>query len=153
MLGLVARIGVAWVKSRLRYGLRDGDDSTAGRKKQAGLQTGMRGETYAYWYLRRFGYIFIAHDYMPSRVKGELDLVGFDGDTLAIVEVLARATHRRVSGSIRRGRHRQCTGATSCRAAAQSGAQPERAALPLKTYLIHKPLLFRLCFHRALKIN
>ncbi len=94
MLGLVARIGFAWVKWRLRYGLRDGHDSIAGRKKQAGLQTGMRGETYAYCYLRRFGYIFIAHDYMPSRVKGELDLVGFDGDTLAIVEVRTRLAEK-----------------------------------------------------------
>ncbi len=74
----------------MRYGLRDGHDTIAGRKKQAALQTGMRGETYAYWYLRRLGYIFIARNYLPSRAKGELDLVGFDGDTLAIVEVRTR---------------------------------------------------------------
>jgi putative endonuclease len=51
---------------------------------------GVRGETYAYWYLRRLGYIFIARNYMPLRVKGELDLIGYDGDTLAIVEVRTR---------------------------------------------------------------
>jgi putative endonuclease len=27
---------------------------------------------------------------MPSRAKGELDLIGFDGDTLAVVEVRTR---------------------------------------------------------------
>ena len=35
----------------------------------------MRGETYAYWYLGRQGYVFIAKNYQPAREKGELDLV------------------------------------------------------------------------------
>ena len=59
-------------------------------KKQEALQIGVRGETYAYWYLRSLGYIFIARNYMPLRAKGELDLIGFDGETLAIVEVRTR---------------------------------------------------------------
>jgi putative endonuclease len=50
----------------------------------------VRGETYAYWSLRRLGYIFIARNYMPEHAKGELDLIGFDGDTLAFVEVRTR---------------------------------------------------------------
>jgi putative endonuclease len=70
--------------------LRGGDQATSQAKKQEALQIGVRGETYAYWYLRRLGYIFIARNYMPSRAKGELDLVGFDGDTLAVVEVRTR---------------------------------------------------------------
>ena len=51
---------------------------------------GVRGETYAYWYLRRLGYIFVARNYSPSRVKGELDLIGYDQETLVIVEVRTR---------------------------------------------------------------
>jgi Holliday junction resolvase-like predicted endonuclease len=54
------------------------------------LQTGVRGETYAYWYLRRLGHIFGARNYMPEHAKGALDLIGFDGDTLAFVEVRTR---------------------------------------------------------------
>jgi putative endonuclease len=53
-------------------------------------RTGLRGETYAYWYLRRQGYVFVARNYMPRGVKGELDLVGYDGETLAFVEVRTR---------------------------------------------------------------
>jgi len=90
MTGLVARIGFAWVKWRSRHGLRDNGVSAANAKKHEALQIGVRGETYAYWYLRRLGYIFIARNYMPSRVKGELDLIGYDGDALAIVEVRTR---------------------------------------------------------------
>ena len=35
--------------------------------------------------------MFIAKNYEPPREKGELDLVGFDGETLAFVEVRTRA--------------------------------------------------------------
>jgi putative endonuclease len=33
---------------------------------------------------------FIARNYMPAHAKGELDLIGFDGETLAFVEVRTR---------------------------------------------------------------
>jgi len=61
----------------------------AARKLQAS-RTGMRGETYAYWYLRRNGYVFVARNYMPRGAKGEIDLIGYDGKTLAFVEVRTR---------------------------------------------------------------
>ena len=48
------------------------------------------GETFAYWYLRRHGYVFVARNYMPRGAKGEIDLVGYDGPTLAFVEVRTR---------------------------------------------------------------
>jgi putative endonuclease len=47
----------------------------------------VRGETFAYWYLRRQGYVFVARNYIPRGTKGEIDLVGYDGETLAFVEV------------------------------------------------------------------
>lgn len=77
-----------------RRGLREeGEVSTedAGdAAKEAARKTGIRGETYAYWYLRRHGYIFIARNFTPRSSKGELDLVGYDGPTLAFVEVRTR---------------------------------------------------------------
>lgn len=63
-------------------------------KKHEALQISVCGETYAYRYLRRLGYIFIARNYMPSRAKGELALIGYDGDTLAIVEVRTRRAQK-----------------------------------------------------------
>ena len=92
MLGLIARIGFAWVRWKSRHGLRDNGVSTAQAKKQEALQIGVRGEAYAYWYLRRLGYLFIAKNYSPSHSKGEIDLIGYDGDTLVFVEVRTRAT-------------------------------------------------------------
>jgi len=90
MAGLIARIGFAWVKWKSRHGLRELGEGTAHAKKHEALRIGIRGETYAYWHLRRLGYIFIARNYMPSRAKGELDLIGYDGETLVFVEVRTR---------------------------------------------------------------
>jgi putative endonuclease len=90
-MGMLARIGFAWVKWKSRYGLRDVVPAAGADRKQESRRVGVRGETYAYWYLRRQGYVFIAKNYEPAREKGELDLVGFDGDTLAFVEVRTRA--------------------------------------------------------------
>jgi putative endonuclease len=65
-------------------------DGVAQAKARA-RRTGIRGEMFAYWYLRRQGYVFIARNFMVSGVKGEIDLVGYDGDVLAFVEVKTRS--------------------------------------------------------------
>jgi putative endonuclease len=73
-----------------RKGLRDDHGDRDHPRKLAARRTGIRGETYPYWYLRRHGYIFVARNYTPRTIKGELDLVGYDGETLAFVEVRTR---------------------------------------------------------------
>ena len=73
-----------------RKGLRDDHDHSPTQRKHAARRSGIRGETYAYWYLRRHGYIFVARNYTPRGIKGEIDLVGYDGETLAFVEVRTR---------------------------------------------------------------
>jgi putative endonuclease len=62
-------------------------------------RTGVRGETYAYWYLRRNGYVMIARNFSSRGMKGEIDLVGYDGDTVAFVEVKTRTSPRDEFGS------------------------------------------------------
>jgi putative endonuclease len=59
--------------------------------KQLARKTGIRGETYAYWYLRHVGYILIARNYTAAGIKGEIDLVGYDGPVLAFIEVKTRS--------------------------------------------------------------
>lgn len=73
-----------------RRGLREEGNLASEAKKLEARSTGVRGETYAYWYLRRHGYVFVAKNYTPRGIKGELDLVGYDGKTLAFVEVRTR---------------------------------------------------------------
>lgn len=72
-------------------------DSAAGllpRKAQTPehLLTGRRGEEAAYFYLRRHGYVIVARNYRSPRSRSELDLVGWDGDTLCFIEVKTRTT-------------------------------------------------------------
>jgi putative endonuclease len=59
--------------------------------KQRARLTGLRGETYAYWYLRRNGYMMVARNYMVPGMKGEIDMAGYDGRVLAFVEVKTRS--------------------------------------------------------------
>jgi putative endonuclease len=59
--------------------------------KQAARQTGVKGETYAYWYLRRQGYTPVARNYTVTGIKGEIDIVAYDGPVLVFVEVKNRS--------------------------------------------------------------
>jgi putative endonuclease len=52
--------------------------------------TGRRGEEEAYFHLRQLGYVMVARNYRSPRCRSELDLVGWDGDTLCFVEVKTR---------------------------------------------------------------
>jgi putative endonuclease len=80
--------------SQVHDDTRDAPQDCAHDRREAmklgARRTGVRGETYGYWYLRRHGYVFVARNYMPRGAKGEIDLVGYDGDTLAFVEVRTR---------------------------------------------------------------
>jgi len=73
-----------------RCGLREAESFSSDAKKREARHTGMLGETYAYWYLRKQGYIFVARNYTLPGFKGEIDLVGYDGKTLVFVEVRTR---------------------------------------------------------------
>jgi len=85
---------VSWAA---RKGLREERDDDLEERKQQARRAGMRGEIYAYWYLRRHGYIFVARNYMPRGAKGEIDLVGYDGATLAFVEVRTRTVREELT--------------------------------------------------------
>jgi len=87
-------LAVHWAARR---GLREQESFSSDAKKLEARRTGIRGETYAYWYLRKQGYVFVARNYTPRGIKGELDLVGYDGNTLAFVEVRTRTIREDLS--------------------------------------------------------
>jgi putative endonuclease len=53
---------------------------------------GIRGEEEAYFYLRRLGYVMVARNWRCPRRRGEIDLIGWDGNVLCFVEVKSRTT-------------------------------------------------------------
>ena len=97
---LVARVIFWFVDFAARNGLAAAREASVpaevspeapAQKKHRARSTGVRGETYAYWYLRRRGYVFLARNYTLPGIKGEIDLVGYDGSVLAFIEVKTRA--------------------------------------------------------------
>jgi putative endonuclease len=55
-------------------------------------RTGQRGEEAAYFHLRKLGYTMVARNFRSPHYRGEIDLIGWDGDTLCFVEVKTRTT-------------------------------------------------------------
>jgi putative endonuclease len=110
---LFARMVFAYVNLRARRGLsspepdnararetRSGDaraeaagaDEKNLAMNRAARRTGVRGETFAYWYLRRHGYVIISRNFMVPGIKGEIDLAGYDGQVLSFIEVKTRTS-------------------------------------------------------------
>ena len=91
---MIARLMFAIVSFRSRKGLAEAVQATpsdADDSRRRARRTGVRGETYGYWYLRRHGYVLVARNYTSPGLKGELDMVGYDGSMLAFIEVKTRA--------------------------------------------------------------
>lgn len=53
---------------------------------------GKRGEEDAYFFLRKIGYTMVARNFRSPRSRGEIDLIGWDGDVLCFIEVKARTS-------------------------------------------------------------
>jgi len=90
---MLARVIFAIVDFAARRGLAEAGPEGGGKSsfKQQARRTGVRGETYAYWYLRRRGYVLVARNFTFPGMKGEIDMVGYDGPVLAFVEVKTRS--------------------------------------------------------------
>ena len=59
----------------------------------AHLETGLRGEREAFFFLRRAGDTVVARRWSTAKVRGDLDLIAWDGKTLCFVEVKTRTAH------------------------------------------------------------
>jgi putative endonuclease len=57
------------------------------------LQTGMKGEDAACSYLRRKGYTVVARRWSGGNLRGDLDLIAWQGPLLCFVEVKTRTAH------------------------------------------------------------
>jgi putative endonuclease len=55
------------------------------------LLLGMQGEFEAFFYLRRLGYTVVARRWRSAKLRGDLDLIAWDGSTLCFIEVKTRS--------------------------------------------------------------
>jgi putative endonuclease len=99
-----ARLVFAVLQFRARKGLAEplgtSSPSAVHYKKIRALRVGVRGETYAYWYLRQQGYKCIARNYTLPRCRGEIDIIAYDGPVLAFIEVKTRSVRESGHGSV-----------------------------------------------------
>ena len=91
---MFAKLIFAAVNFAARNGLTESrqDSNSTTTTKELARSTGVRGETFAYWYLRRHGYTLVARNYTVPGIKGEIDLIVYDGRALAFVEVKTRSS-------------------------------------------------------------
>jgi putative endonuclease len=80
-----------WVGLQARM-LRGLDGLRLGGKDGAPhLATGERGEREALFHLRRTGYTIVARRWQSAKLRGDVDLIGWDGACLCFVEVKTRS--------------------------------------------------------------
>jgi putative endonuclease len=87
------RLKVSWINSQIGV-LRcmEGLAAQLGRgPRVAGhLSTGLKGEREALFQLRRMGYTVVARRWKNAKLRGDVDLIGWDGEWLCFIEVKTR---------------------------------------------------------------
>lgn len=78
------------LRARADARLARADRAAGDAPKPHHLLTGERGEAAAWFYLRGLGYTVVARRWRAAKLRGDLDLVAWDGATLVAVEVKTR---------------------------------------------------------------
>lgn len=63
-----------------------------GEREAAHLVTGHRGEREALFHLRRLGYTLVARRWKSPKLRGDVDLIAWDGEWLCFIEVKTRGS-------------------------------------------------------------
>lgn len=89
-MAVVGKFERLWLDVQ-EWGLKRLERVRAGRVTVAPhLMTGLRGERAALFELRRRGVVVVARRWTSSRLRGDVDLIGWDGDRLCFIEVKTR---------------------------------------------------------------
>lgn len=104
------------------------------------LRDARRGEQMAYEYLRAQGYEIVARNYRPRRGRGEIDLIGWDGERLAIIEVKTRKNEDfgRPEQAVNREKRWQLIRAAG-EYSRRAGVEPERVRFDVVSIVLDTP--------------
>ncbi len=95
-MGFLASVRLSLFEALLnacdRVAVRRRSDAPHLKPEAPHMATGRRGERAAFFYLRRKGFIVVAHGWRSGIVRGDLDLIAWEGDILCFVEVKTRTT-------------------------------------------------------------
>jgi len=73
------------------------------------LLTGEQGEDAAFFHLRALGYTIVARRWRSERVRGDIDLAAWDGDTLVFFEIKTRTARDLAAAETQVDQHKQQT--------------------------------------------
>jgi len=82
----------AFVNACGRVAVRRRSEASGLKTEAPHLTTGRRGERAAFFNLRREGFIVRARGWRSGIVRGDLDLVAWENDTICFIEVKTRTT-------------------------------------------------------------
>ena len=115
--------GIDWLAGRLRGGEED---------LAAHLATGLRGEEEALFHLRRLGYTIVARRWTSPKARGDVDLIGWEGEWLCFIEVKARTGRDRVPAEFAVDGAKQETLRRLARAYLKGIAEEQRRGIPVR---------------------
>lgn len=86
-------MGIDWQEQFLAR--MDGLARRRGRTpdQPAHLLIGLEGEDAVFFYLRRKGYTVVARRWSSGNLRGDIDLLAWQGSMLCVIEVKTRSTH------------------------------------------------------------
>jgi putative endonuclease len=96
------------------------------------LLTGLRGERAALFELRRRGMIVVAQRWTTPKLRGDVDLIGWDGDRLCFIEVKTRTARDMTPAEAAVDDTKRDMLRSLARAYLHTFPEPERKSIPVR---------------------
>jgi putative endonuclease len=109
--------------------------------KATHLETGERGEREALFHLRKMGYVIVARRWKTAKLWGDVDLIGWDGQSLCFVEVKTRSRRDAISAESAVDRDKREMLQKMARAYLRSFPQKLRGEIPVRFDVVSVYLL------------
>ena len=131
----VGRVERLWIDAQ-EWGLVRLDRLRAHRRRVNStaphLETGLRGELAALFELRRRGIVIVARRWTSSKMRGDIDLIGWDGGQLCFIEVKTRTARDRTPAESAVDTHKRETLRGLARAYLRTFPESERSTIPMR---------------------
>ncbi|HXE07997.1 MAG TPA: YraN family protein [Acidobacteriaceae bacterium] len=113
----------------------------AAKEMPGNLRTGLAGEQAALFALRRRGVVIVARRWTSARLRGDVDLIGWDGATLCFFEVKTRTARDMTPAETQVDDDKRRTLRSLARAYLRSFAAAQRASIPVRFDVVSVYLL------------
>jgi putative endonuclease len=120
-------------------------DSLASRLRGASradhLATGESGEREALFHLRELGYVVVARRWKTAKLRGDVDLIAWDGEWLCFIEVKTRSSRNLVTAEAAIDEEKQQMLRRMARAYLRGFDEAVRASIPVRFDVVSVYLL------------